>query len=149
MHALPDTTGLYRIHTRSSLTACHTPTKASISRFHPLKHRLGPIRAPLGTVGTVHTIHTDSPAFAGCYRIPSRKVETTTISDPPVEDINNKVQWEAGTNVTTLQSPSFIQTPSVVIAFIGGISIGNVMLRSYHHESTRSHQNSEVKRGWA
>ncbi len=23
------------------------------------------------------------------------------------------------------------------------------MLRSYHHESTRSHQNSEVKRGWA
>jgi hypothetical protein len=24
-----------------------------------------------------------------------------------------------------------------------------VMLRSYHHESTRSHQNSEVKRGWA
>ena len=24
-----------------------------------------------------------------------------------------------------------------------------VMVRSYHHESTRSHQNSEVKRGWA
>lgn len=23
------------------------------------------------------------------------------------------------------------------------------MLRSYHHENTRSHQNSEVKRGWA
>ena len=24
-----------------------------------------------------------------------------------------------------------------------------IMLRSYHHESTQSHQNSEVKRGWA
>ncbi len=25
----------------------------------------------------------------------------------------------------------------------------SVMLRSYHHENTRSHQNSAVKRGWA
>ncbi len=35
------------------------------------------------------------------------------------------------------------------VAYVNAREDKTHMLRSYHHESTRSHQNSEVKRGWA
>ena len=110
---------------RRHCTSTTVPWGTSVASLPPLPHGRSMQRRGWGPAAWV-------PAMAGKGKAPGRR------------------EREGGGVVVVRGATHYSCVGGTVVGHFIGTGAGEgSMLRSYHHESTRSHQNSEVKRGWA